>query len=402
MLPTVEPMDPLISRRALNRATLERQFLLRRTDRPVVEVVEHLGGLQAQTPHTWYTGLWNRIDGFRADYASARLESRELVRIALQRSTIHLVSARDCLAMRPLVQVVTERMTRTTFGRRLAGVDLDELAAVGRALLEERPMTFAELGRALAGRWPDHDPHALGQGVRWLVPLAQVPPRGLWGRSGPIAHAPADTWLAGTETDTEAGTEAGTRAKAHARAQAGGQAGTGVAPMTPAELVVRYLAAFGPATVKDVQTWSGLTRLAEVVEGLDLVRFRDEDGRTYHDLPDAPRPGDDVPAPVRLMYDFDNLFLSHADRSRVITEAGFAAMRGFMGTNVMPRLILVDGFTAGDWTLTRARGTSTLGLHLWEPIADLRAVEREGRRLLEFLAPGDRHETSVFDRPSKT
>ncbi|MEV0378661.1 winged helix DNA-binding domain-containing protein [Nonomuraea sp. NPDC050643] len=366
-------MDPLISRRALNRATLERQHLLRRTTRSVTEVVEHLGGLQAQTPHTWYTGLWNRIEGFKPADASDLLASRELVRLALQRSTIHLVTARDCLAMRPPLQPVTERGTRTTFGRKLAGVDLDELAATGRALLEERPMTFADLGRALAERWPDNDPHALGQGVRWLVPLVQVPPRGLWGRSGPVAHTSAESWLLGLEVE----------------------------PMTLPELVRRYLAAFGPASVMDVQTWSGLTRLGEVVEGLDLLRFRDESGRTLYDLPDAPRPGEDTPAPVRLMYDFDNLFLSHADRSRVITETGLAAIQGFMGTNVQPRAILVDGVTAGDWTVTRAKGTSTLNLHQWEPIGVMDEVEEEGRRLLEFLAPGDKHDISVFDRPAK-
>ncbi|MFC5830105.1 winged helix DNA-binding domain-containing protein [Nonomuraea insulae] len=365
-------MDPLISRAALNRATLDRQHLLRRTDRSVTEVVEHLGGLQAQTPHTWYTGLWNRVEGFRAADASDLLASRGLVRIALQRSTIHLVSGHDCLAMRPLLQPVTERMTRTTFGKRLAGVDLDELGAVGRALLEERPMTFADLGRALAERWPDNDPHALGQGIRSLVPLVQVPPRGLWGRSGPVAHTSAESWL-GLETP----------------------------PMTPGELVLRYLAAFGPASVMDVQTWSGLTRLGEVVEALDLVRFRDENGRTLYDLPHAPRPAEDVPAPVRLMYDFDNLFLSHADRSRVITETGLATLQGFMGTNTQPRTILVDGVTAGDWTITRAKGVSTLNLHQWVPIKVLDEAEEEGRRLLEFLAPGDKHDISVFDRPSK-
>ncbi|WP_162795497.1 DNA glycosylase AlkZ-like family protein, partial [Nonomuraea lactucae] len=198
--------------------------------------------------------------------------------------------------------------------------------------------------------------------------------RGLWGRSGPIAHAPAEAWLAGRSAPA----------------------------MTAAELVLRYLGAFGPATVKDVQTWSGLTRLAEVVEELDLVRFRDEDGRVLYDLPDAPRPDEDVPAPVRLMYDFDNLFLSHADRSRVITETGFASMRGFMGTNVMPRLILVDGLSMGDWTVTRAKGVSTLTIHQWEPIASLAEVEAEGLRLLEFLAPRDKHETSVLDGPSQT
>ncbi|MEV0615455.1 winged helix DNA-binding domain-containing protein [Nonomuraea sp. NPDC050404] len=366
-------MDPLISRRALNRATLDRQHLLRRTGLSVAEVVAHLGGLQAQTPHTWYVGLWNRVAGFVPEDAADLLLSRELVRIALQRSTIHLVTARDCLAMRPALQAVTERMTRTTFGKRLAGVDLDELAAAGRALLEARPMTFADLGRALAERWPGNDPHALGQGVRWLVPLVQVPPRGVWGKSGPVAHTSAESWL-GFETP----------------------------PMTPAELVLRYLGAYGPASVQDVQTWSGLTRLGEVVESLDLVRLRDEGGRTLYDLPDAPRPPEDVPAPVRLMYDFDNLFIGYADRSRTITEIGAAALGGFMGTNVQPRVILVDGVTAGDWTVTRAKGVSTLNVHQWEPIKVMDEVAEEGRRLLEFLAPGDKHEISVFDGPSKS
>ncbi|MGW4965184.1 winged helix DNA-binding domain-containing protein [Nonomuraea sp. NPDC004186] len=365
-------MDPLISRRALNRATLDRQHLLRRTDNSVVEVVERLGGLQAQTPHTWYTGLWNRVEGFKPADAADLLLSRELVRIALQRGTIHLVSARDCLAIRPLLQPAIGRMTTSTFGKRWQGVDLDELAAVGRELLEERPMTFAELGRKLAERWPANDPHALGQGVRWLVPLVQVPPRGVWGKSGPIAHTSAESWL-----------------------------GFEVPAMTPAELVRRYLAAFGPASVMDVQTWSGLTRLGEVVDSLDLVRFRDEAGRTLYDLPDAVRPCEDTPAPVRLMYDFDNLFLSYADRSRAISDTGATALQGFMGTNVVPRVILVDGFTAGDWTVARAKGTSTLTIHRWMPIPVLEEVEEEARRLLEFLAPGDKHEITVSDGPSK-
>ncbi|MFI7129753.1 winged helix DNA-binding domain-containing protein [Nonomuraea sp. NPDC050153] len=365
-------MDPLISRRALNRATLDRQHLLRRTGSTVIEVVERLGGLQAQTPHTWYTGLWNRVEDFEPADAADLLLSRELVRIALQRGTIHLVTARDCLAIRPLLQPAIGRMTRSTFGKRLEGVDLDELTAAGRELLEERPMTFAELGAKLAERWPSNDPHALGQGVRWLVPLVQVPPRGLWGRSGPVAHTSAESWL-----------------------------GFEAPPMTPAELVLRYLAAFGPASVMDVQTWSGLTRLGEVVESLDLVRFRDESGLIMYDLPDAARPGEDTPAPVRLMYDFDNLFLSHADRSRVIDDTGRAAIQGFVGTNVVPRVILVDGFTAGDWTVARAKGTSTLTVHQWTQIAVLDEVEAEARRLLEFLAPGDEHEISISDKPSK-
>ena len=365
-------MDPLLTVRALNRATLDRQLLLRRTGLPVLDVVERVGGLQAQTPHTWYTGLWNRVEGFAAADAAGLLESRRLVRIALQRSTIHLVSDRDCVAMRPLLQVVTERGTRSTFGRRLAGVDLDELAAAGRKLLDGRAMTFAALGEELAKRWPDADRQALSQTVRWLVPLVQVPPRGLWGRSGPVAHTSAESWLDVT------------------------------APaMTPGELVRRYLAAFGPASVLDAQAWSGLTRLGEVVETLDLARFRDESGRTLYDLPDAVRPAEDVPAPVRLMYDFDNLFLSHADRSRVLPERAAAVVRGFMGTNVIPRLILADGVPVGDWTVSRAKGVSTITIHRWGPIAEPDAVGEEAARLLEFLAPGDEHAVSVADGPSK-
>ncbi|TDE47258.1 winged helix DNA-binding domain-containing protein [Nonomuraea mesophila] len=367
-------MHPVLSRRALNRATLDRQYLLRRTTRSVTEVVEHLGGLQAQTPHTWYTGLWSRIEGFKPDDAAGLLSSRRLVRIALQRSTIHLVTARDCLSMRPLLQVVGERSALGAFGGRLRGVDLDELAGAGRALLEARPMTFADLGRALAERWPSHDPHALGQAVRWLLPLVQVPPRGLWGRSGPAAHTTAESWL-----------------------------GFEAPPMTPAELVLRYLAAFGPASMMDVQTWSGLTRLGEVAESLDLARFTGENGRTLYDLPGAPRPDEDTPAPVRLMYDFDNLFLSHADRSRVLTERASATLKSFMGKNAsLPRIILVDGLAAGDWTVTRARGTSTLTLHRWEPIPVMDEAEEEGRRLLEFLAPGDKHTIAVADGPSRS
>jgi hypothetical protein len=367
-------MERVLSTRALNRATLERQLLLRRTGLSVVEVVEHLGGLQAQTPHTWYTGLWNRLRDFDPHHASALLADRALVRLALQRSTIHLVTARDALAMRPLLDPVTERMTRSTFVRRLSGVDLGELAVAGRKLVEERALTFAELGAALAERWPGNDAHALSQVVRWLVPLVQVPPRGLWGRGGPVAHTSAQAWLDLDEP-----------------------------PMTAAELVLRYLRAFGPASVKDVQTWSGLTRLSEVVEGLDLVRHQGEDGRILYDLPGLELPPEDTPVPVRFMYDFDNAFIGHADRSRVITEEGVAVSAAFAKANVQWRLILVDGFTAGDWTVARAKGTTTLTIHQWRPFAaqDLDAAVAEGERLLAFLAPRDRHEIVPAVGPSR-
>ena len=186
---------PVLSTRALNRATLARQFLLERTRMPVADVVEHLVGLQAQTPHTAYVGLWSRIAGFRPDDVSALMISHELVRIALMRSTLFLVTARDARTIRPLIQVVHERMLQGQFGRRLEGLDRDAVLAAGRAYVEAEPRTFKALGGHLAGRWPDRDRFALEILIRTGVPLIQVPPRGLWGRSGAARHTSIEAWL---------------------------------------------------------------------------------------------------------------------------------------------------------------------------------------------------------------
>jgi hypothetical protein len=358
-----------LSRRDLNRATLARQFLLQRAAMPALGMIEHLFGLQAQTPQTWYVGLWNRLDGLRGDQVSDLLERRQAVRMALMRSTIHLVTAEDCLWLRPLVQPVIERSTNGAFGRKLAGLDRDELAAAGRAFLDERPLTFSELGARLRERWQDRDAAAMAQAVRARVPLVQVPPRGLWGRSGPIEHTSVESWL-----------------------------GRPVASdPSPATMVLRYLTAFGPATVRDVQAWSGLTRLAEVVDRLrpELVTFRDGEGRELFDLPDAPRPDPATPAPARLLYDYDNLLLSHADRSRFVTDDYRARGQEFVTTNVMPSIVLVDGFTAGTWKVLRQRGTATLAIQPFTgrlPEPTEAALTTEGAGLLDFLAPDDTHE----------
>ncbi|MFC4590178.1 winged helix DNA-binding domain-containing protein [Sphaerisporangium corydalis] len=356
----VTATSPVLGRRALNRATLERQLLLDRSPMTVVEAVEHLVGLQAQTPHTWYTGLWSRLAGFEPEDAGALLTDRSLVRIALMRSTIHLVSAADCLELRPVMAPVSERGLSSNFGRNLVGVDRRELVAAGRALVEERPLTFGALGRLLAERWPGRDPASLAQAIRAWTPLVQVPPRGVWGKSGPIAHTTAESWLG---------------------------AGLAAEP-SPRRAVLRYLAAFGPATVKDVQTWSGLTRLREVVEGLrpELVTFRDEQGRELFDLPGAPRPDPDVPAPPRFLYDYDNLLLSHDDRGRVVTEEHRG--QAYEPYGPVPQVVLVDGFTSGEWKITRAGGTAVLTIRPYVPLpnAQATALAEEGARLLGFAA----------------
>jgi hypothetical protein len=422
-----------LSSRALNRALLDRQLLLRPAALPaaaadradqVMDVIERLAGLQAQAPFPPYYGLWSRLDGFRPDDLAALIAGRRAVRIALMRATIHLVSARDCLAMRPLIQPVLDRGLAANWGKQLPGVDRRALAAAGRALVEERPMTFSELGAALSERWPQYPPAALAQGVRTLVPLVQVPPRAIWGAAGQARHTSAEAWLgqhsapadprpggapapgsaamadgpaAGQEGTAEPAAPGGAAAPdgraiaegpAASRESAAG-AGRPVSVHTLDGLVLRYLAAFGPASVRDVQAWSGLTRLAEVTERLRprLRGFRDENGIELFDLPDAPRPDPQTPVPVRLVAEFDNLLLSHADRSRIIAAADRPRLATKNG--IFPGAVLVDGFAAGTWRISRSARAATLTLEPFGkmPVKHREAVTREGSRLLAFAAP---------------
>jgi Winged helix DNA-binding domain len=372
----------VLSPRAINRALLSRQLLLSRrrlpaagTDRAaqVVQAVEHLIGLQAQAPFPPYYGLHSRLDGFRPDDLAALITGRDAVRIALMRGTIHLVSARDCLPVRRLLQPVIERGMRGAFGKQLAGVDTAALAAAGRALVEAEPMTFSQLGQALAGRWPDNPAPALAQGVRTFVPLVQVPPRAVWGQAGLARHTSAEHWL-------------GQPVQSPLQAS---ELASGAALAT---LVTRYLGAFGPATVRDVQAWSGLTGLKAVLERLrpSLVTFRDERGAELFDLPAAPRPGADIPAPVRLVAEFDNLILSHADRSRVISPENFKRLSTING--IFPGSVLMDGFVAGMWRLARRRDAATLTIELFGPARERDALEREAARVLAFCSPDAAHD----------
>ena len=349
----------VLGRRVLNRALLARQMLLRRQELSAIEAIEHLVGMQAQAPKDPYLGLWTRLEGFRPDELAALILARRAVRGPLMRTTVHLVSARDCLTLRPLVQPVLERVFRGQFRRSLAGVDLGEVVAAGRALLEEWPRTRAELWPLLAERWPGHDADALAQAVGYLVPLVQVPPRGVWGKGGQATLALTESWL-GRPLDPNP---------------------------SPDEMVVRYLGAYGPASVKDAQTWCGLTRLREVIERLRprLRVFRDENGQELFDLPDAPRPDPDTPAPARFLPEYDNVLLSHADRSRIHT-GGYrppphAGKGGFIGN------VLVDGFFHATFTITRQRDGATLLITLFDRLSreDAATLSEEGEKLLRFV-----------------
>ncbi|MEU2894445.1 winged helix DNA-binding domain-containing protein [Streptomyces sp. NPDC001273] len=358
------PPAAVLGTRALNRATLERQLLLRRSPMSAPDAVGHLIGLQAQNVKPPYYALAARLDGFTPEALSRPMAAREVVRIVTMRSTIHTHTARDCLTLRPLVQPARDREVNQ-FRKGLPGVDLDRLAALARTLVEAEPRTMKQLREALLAEWPDADPQALAVAARCKLPLVQVTPRGLWGRSGQVALTTAEHWL-GRPAEP--------------------------APATPDDTVLRYLAAFGPASVKDMQTWAGLTRLRESFERLRprLVTFRDEAGTELFDLPDAPRPDPGTPAPPRFLPEFDNLLLSHADRTRVIPPEFWG--RSWSG-NVAHRTLLVDGFLAGLWRLDEqalvVEPFGRLGKDRWAEVA------QEGERMLRVMHPGTAYDIRV-------
>jgi hypothetical protein len=358
----------VLSRRALNRAVLERQMLLRRATLPAETAIERLVGMQAQNPFDPYTALWSRLDGFQPGELSNLIEQRKVVRaMSMMRTTIHLMTADDWLALRPVLQIVSDRgfATGSPFGRKLAGIDVNEVVRMGRALLDEKPRPAAALRKLLKERWPDRDPDSLAYAVRYLVPLVQIPPRALWGKGGLPVLATPETWLGrsvGSET-------------------------------APDEMILRYLAAFGPASVMDVQAWCWLTRLGAVMERLRprLRTFRDEKGRELFDVPDGPLPDPDTPVPVRFLPTFDNLLLSHKDRSRVVPDmSGWLVTPDQFDAIFAAGSFSLDGFLAGGWKVERDKRADRATIVL-TPARRLSAAEEtevaaEAVGLIGFLA----------------
>jgi winged helix DNA-binding protein len=345
---------------------------LRREQLLAEQAIERLVGMQAQVPTDPYVGLWTRLEGFEPAALSRLITERRAVRSSLLRTTLHLVTADDCLAIRPLLQQAHERafITAMPFGRRVAGMDLDEVLATGRALLEERPRTLAELRRLLGGQWPERDAASLAYTIRYLLPLVQIPPRGVWGARGQPVWTTVEAWL-------------GKPLSNH---------------LTLDILVLRYLAAFGPASVADVQAWSWLTGVRDVIERLrpHLRTFRHESGRELFDLPDAPRPDPDTPARVRFLPEFDNVLLSHADRTRIVGDEDRRRF-GVIATRRTYGAALVDGRVGAMWRPEREKGKVALQVLSLRPLTkgELTDLLEEGAALLGFLAPGDVHDIRV-------
>ncbi|MFI8997860.1 winged helix DNA-binding domain-containing protein [Streptomyces sp. NPDC053542] len=357
-----------LTERALNRATLARQHLLAPSGLTALDMIEHLVGMQAQAPYPPYVGLWTRLRTFRHEDLARLLEDRSVTRILLQRGTVHLVSAADCLALRPVVQRVIDRMYVTAKATAAAG-DPEVIARHAEELLATQgPLTPKELGDALAERLPGGPPRVLADVARARLALVQLPPRAVWGVGGVTRYDTAESWLG--------------------------------APLRAADMptvIRRYLAAFGPATVADVQTWCGLTRLREVTDGMTgLRRLRGANGAELLDVPDAPLPDPDTPAPPRFLPDFDNVVLSHADRTRIVPEQH--RKRLVTRNGIVPATILVDGMVAGTWRADDGLLTITPFAPL--PPTTETQLHDTGLRLARFLTPPNTDVKVRFDNPT--
>lgn len=355
-------MARTLSRRTLNRTLLYRQGLLEPWDCPPLAAIERLAGLQAQSPLAPYYALFARLARFDPAELGPALERGRAVRLALMRSTLHLVTAADALNYRA---TLAERLICVLPKMLRESPDFPEVNAFAAELIAIEPRTLAELGSRLHQRFPAHRPDDLARMARSGLALVQLPPRGVWGRSGPSRHVLLSDWL-----------------------------GAELPEPDPAALVRRYLAAFGPASAADIRAWSGLSGLGPTLAGLGLVEYRDEHGRTLLDRPDG-EVVEAADAPVRILGEFDNILLSHADRSRIFDEAHrfkFMTQNGLVASTV-----LIDGFVGGRCRLSVAGARSSVEIQPYVRFsARVRsAVLAEAERLLAFAAPGQKSEITV-------
>jgi hypothetical protein len=363
----------VLGRRALNRALLARQMLLRPVKLPAAAAIERLVGMQAQAPNLPYVGLWARLQGFRTEELSELMQSRRAVRTSLMRNTIHLVTTEDARSLKPIFQPLHERgfFRGSPWGRDLKTMNPDALLEAGREIMGERPLTIAELARLLAPRFPDHDAQSLAYGVRYMLPMVFATPRGIWGASGPVTLTTVEAWL-----------------------------GRSASPaIAPEDLVLRYLGAFGPASVADMRAWSGLA-MRPAFEKLRsrLSTFRDEHGIELFDLPKSPRPAAETLVPIRFLPDYDNILLAHADRTRIMAPGQHLGL--FSSNGIMKGSVLVDGFVRAGWKPVKEKtGTALVITPFDEPIRrqDAASIRAEGLRLLAFLAPGEKHRVEFGD-----
>lgn len=362
-----------MNRLQLNRATLARQHLLARTGRKPLQVIEDLAGMQAQVPKPPFIGLWTRMKKFAPADLAKRLHDRSAVRATLMRGTLHLCSTADYFIFRPAMAEMLAASMGAVLRDRAKTFELEKITAAGKKWFDKKSSTFEALRDHLLEKFPGGDERAMGFAVRTHLPLVMVPDDSAWSFPADSDFALAARWL-----------EKEPAAKSDAQA-----------------LVKKYLAAFGPATIADAQTWSGIKNLKPIFAALreELTTFKDEKNRELFDLPDAPRPDAETPAPIRFLPEFDNLVLAHDDRSRVIDDAH----RKIVVTKNLRILatFLVDGRVAGTWTTEKKRGAAQLELTAFGKLdkKTRAALEEEGEALLEFLESEAKSRAVVFAAP---
>jgi hypothetical protein len=311
--------ERVLTRRELNRALLARQLLLERRRLSLPRAVEQVGCLQTQYAPSAYIGLWSRVEGFRREALTSALRRRSLVQATLMRNTIHVVSRRDFW---PFVLALREE--RKAWSRRVQGNDDRELRRAAervRAFLAEGPRRHAEIAAELGDRiWRP--------GVGIWVDLVRVPPSGTWERRRADLYGLAEQWVGPPPRLAEE------EAREH--------------------VVRRYLGAFGPASRSDIADWAGmrLGALRDVLERMRLRRFRDEAGRELLDLPRAPLPRAETPAPARFLPTFDATLLVHARGTGILPEQYRERIFHVRNPQSEPTF-LVEGEVAGTWRYDR-------------------------------------------------
>lgn len=363
----------VLSQRQLNRTLLARQHLLERSALPVGEMIAHLAGMQSQVPTDPYTALWTRLRDFDPGALSTLMLERDAVRASLMRGTIHLVTRDDYLRFQPVMMPLHERAIRSLATTRdVPAADVPAILAAGEEALHQAPMTSKALGIALHERIPAHPPGSLAAVCRFGLALVQSTPRGVWGKPHQPTWALASDWL-GKPIPTD---------------------------RAPDTVIRRYLAAFGPATVADIQAWSGLTGLRAAIDRLrpDLRVFRNERGQELLDVPGAPIIDADAPAPVRFLPEYDNALLSHRNREHIVDEERRKAIGSVNGR--FAATYLVDGFVAGTWKLEVTKASATLRLSPFEPHSRgvMEELEEEGRGLVRFLSEAESPQV-IFAQP---
>ena len=305
----------VLSTRDLNRALLARQLLLSRAALPLPRALERVGGLQAQYAPSMYIGLWSRVEGFRRDDLTAALERRQVVQGTLMRSTIHLVSAADYWPFAAAIREARRRWWSQVAGRAVDPAAIEAAAARLRERLAEGPLRRTEIDRLLG--------KPLSAGIGLWLDMVRVPPSGTWERRRADLYAAADDWLGPAEATPSHGVEL---------------------------LVRRYLGGFGPATAAEVANWAGLPvpEVAAAFERLRLRRFRSEEGEELVDLPGAPLPPAETPAPVRFLPTWDAILLVHARRKAVLAEEHRTVLFTSRNPHSEPTF-MVDGRVAGTW-----------------------------------------------------